>query len=208
MIRPLALALVGMSLLAAPVANAMVASTDHPGSVAILLGVDKVRQELKLTSLQLAILDSVRAEYKTAARKLSEPLPSTPEQRKDAEQKLAALNNRYNSRALSVLNDAQRAQFLAIEKKVLGPISIFTPTTQRELGLSADQRSKIESLRLAGLMKVGKINRGYEEGKYGYQERLDKLRKQKSTEGAALLKVLTPAQRASFLGQGGTTSAS
>ncbi len=54
----------------------------------------------------------------------------------------------------------------------------------------------MEKIRLSGLKAVGKINHKFEAGKIGYQERLDLLRARKLASSEALLKVLTPAQKA------------
>ena len=60
--------------------RATTAAVDHPGSLAILLGIDKVRAGLRLDSLQRALLDSLRDEYKSAARKLANPMPVTAQE--------------------------------------------------------------------------------------------------------------------------------
>lgn len=190
--------LAALALTLVPQAKAVTAAVEHPGSVPVLLGVEKVRDELKLNSLQRAVLDSLRAEYKNAARQIVATNPSTPEQRLDAEKKLLALNARYNERALSTLNTAQRGKFMKIERQVLGALILYTPSVQKELALTPKQIQEVEKIRLAGLKAVGKINGKFEAGKIGYQERLDLLRARKLASSEALLKVLTPAQKAEF----------
>jgi hypothetical protein len=110
-------ALLGICLVA-PAVRAMTAAVDHPGSLPILLGVEKVRTELKLDSLQRALLDSLRDEYKSAARKLTNPMPKTPPERAAAHAKLLRLNDQFNRRALSVLNPSQRAKLAGIEARL------------------------------------------------------------------------------------------
>lgn len=182
----------------APQAKAVTAAVEHPGSVPVLLGVEKVRDELKLNSLQRAVLDSLRSEYKNAARQIVATNPTTPDQRLEAEKKLLALNDRYNERALSTLNTTQRAKFIKIERKVLGALILYTPSVQKELALTPKQIQAVEKIRLSGLKAVGKINHKFEAGKIGYQERLDLLRARKLASSEALLKVLTPTQKAAF----------
>ena len=46
---------------------------DHPGSLVILLGVEKVRDELKLDSLQRALLDSLRGEIQVGGAEVDDP---------------------------------------------------------------------------------------------------------------------------------------
>ncbi len=185
----------GACLLLAGSLPAMTVATDHPGSLPVLLGLDKVRTELHITSLQRAVLDSLREEYKTEARKLFTPLPQTAVERAAAQEKLAKLNQRYNARALSVLNKSQRTKLAQIECRALGALSIYTPNVQKKLNLSDAQKTQIEKLRQKGLTAVGKINRKYAEGKIGYPERMKLLHDRKEAQSAALLGVLTPGQR-------------
>ena len=105
-------------------------ATDHPGSLAILLGVQSVRQELKLDSLQRAVLDSLRGEYKASVRALTDPMPSTPEARVAAEKKLVALNDSFNRRAVSALNRTQRARLHEIEHQVTGATRLYSAEEQ------------------------------------------------------------------------------
>ena len=196
-----------LSLLACLVAvsslNATIAPTDHPGATPILLGLDKVRVELKLDSLQRAVLDSIRSEYKSAVRKLTNPMPVTPEQRAAAEKELVAINERYNQRALSVLNDAQRKRFVQIEHQVLGAGMLYSPKVQSKLALTVDQKKQVNTALDQEKAYVAKINRQFEAGKISYQDRLELLRNRRLAQGESLLKLLTPGQRDTFLALGG-----
>jgi hypothetical protein len=174
---------------------ATIAAVEHPGSLPILLGVDKVRTELKLDSLQRALLDSLRAEYKSAARKLTNPMPVSTLERTAAEKKLLQLNERFNRRALSMLSDDQRAKLVGIERRLLGPTMVYTPSIQAKLGLSEQQKEKVESIRRQGLAYVGKINRKFEAGKIGPQQRIQLLKNRRAKQNSEILQVLTPEQR-------------
>ncbi len=184
-------------------AFATTAATEHPGSVPVLLGVQSVRNDLKLTSLQRALLDSMREEYKTDARKLTDPAPATTEQRLAAEKALAGLNERYNKRALATLDKAQLKRFAEIENQILGETKLYSPSVQGKLGLSAQQKGQIESIRQQGLVYVGKINHQFENGKIGYQKRLELLRDKRLSQGVEIRKVLTPEQQKAFDAMGG-----
>jgi hypothetical protein len=178
---------------------AMTAGVDHPGSLPILLSVDKVRAELKLDSLQRALLDSLRDEYKSAARKLTSPMPVTPQERAAAEKRLLQLNQRFNKRALSVLNDDQRVKLSEIEGKFLGATMVYAPSVQAKLELTEQQKHQVEGIRRQGLAYVGKINRKFEEGKISQQQRLQLLRSRRNAQAAEILRVLTPKQRDAVL---------
>jgi len=188
--------------------HATTAAVDHPGSLPILLGVEKVRGELRLDSLQRALLDSMRGEYKSAARKLTNPMPKTAQERAAAQEQLLELNERFNKRALSVLNVAQRARLSEIEAKFLGATMLYSPSVQAKLKLTEEQKRQVEAIRQQGVAYVGKINRKFEEGKIGHRQRLQLLRNRRVAQGAEILQVLTPEQRNAVLALEGKKIAS
>jgi hypothetical protein len=200
-------ALLGICLVA-PTLRATTASSDHPGSLPILLGVDRVRAELKMDSLQRALLDSLRDEYKSSARKLTNPLPKTPEERAVAHAKLLQLNEQFNRRALSILNPAQRAKLSSIEARFLGPTALYSPAVQTKLKLTDEQKRRIEAIRQKGVVYVGKVNRKFQEGKISQHQRLRLLRSRRMAQGAEMLRLLTPEQRDTLLALGGREIAS
>jgi hypothetical protein len=204
-------ALAGVLLIHCAVASfvhATTAGVDHPGSLPILLSLDKVRAELRLDSLQRALLDSLRGEYKSAARKLTNPMPVTAEERAAAEKRFLQLNERFNKRALSVLNDDQRAKVSEIEGRFLGATMVYAPSVQAKLGLTEQQKRQVEGIRRQGVAYVGKINRKFEEGKISQQQRLQLLRNRRTSQGAEILQVLTPKQRNAVLAWEGKKLAS
>lgn len=198
----LVLSLLVCALAASPLSAAIVPS-EHPGAVPILLGLDKVRAALKVDSLQRAVLDSIRSEYKASVRKLTNPMPSTPEQRVAAEKELVAINERYNQRALSVLNETQKKRFVQIEHQVLGATMLYSPKVQAKVGLSVDQKKQVMGIHGEEKAYVAKINGQFEAGKISYQDRLELLRTRRLSQGTTLLKLLTPEQRDAFLALGG-----
>jgi hypothetical protein len=193
MIRAL---LASVALCTASSLHALVPAVDHPGALPILLGVEKVREELKLNSLQRAVLDSIRSEYKTAARALVAKPPATAAA---AEKALVALNERYNKRVMNTLNPAQKIEVVAIEKSMLGGTALVAPRVQKELALTPKQSAKIASLRAEGDKFLAKVNRQFAEGEIGYFERLELLRDRRIAMGEKMLAVLTPQQRTKFI---------
>jgi hypothetical protein len=197
-----ALSLLACVLMASSL-NAAITQSEHPGSVPILLGLDKVRAELKIDSLQKAVLDSIRSEYKAAVRKLADPMPVTPEQRVAAEKQLVALNERYNQRALSVLNDSQRKRFIQLEHHVLGATMLYSSKVQKKVGITPEQQKQIAGVLDSEKAYVAKINKQFEAGKISYQDRLELLRSKRLAQGTQLLKLLTPEQRDALSSLGG-----
>ena len=188
--------------------SATTAAVNHPGSLPILLGTDKVRSVLKLDSLQRALLDSLRDEYKSVSRKLANPMPVTAQERAAAESKLLRLNERFNKRALSVLNEDQRETLSEIEGNVLGATMVYAPSMQAKLGLTEQHKRQLEDIRKRGIAYVGKINRKFEEGKISQQHRLQLLRNRRVAQHAEILAVLTSEQRSAILALEGKKLAS
>lgn len=182
---------------------ATTSAVEHPGALPVLLGLDSVRTELKLDSLQRAVLDSLRDEYKSAVRKLTNPLPATLEQRVAAEKQLVGINERFNKRALSALSNGQRKRLHEVEHQILGATKLYSPSVQGKIALTDKQKQAIEAIRLNGLAYVGKVNHQFEEGQISFQDRLGLLRSRRVSQGTALFRVLTPAQRSAFLALGG-----
>jgi hypothetical protein len=182
--------------------KAITAAVEHPGSLPILLSNDRVRAELKLDSLQRALLDSLRAEYKSSARKVTSATAAENEH-SSAEKQLRQLNERFNRRALSMLSEVQRKKLLQIERKFLGATMVYTPSVQATLGLTDRQKKQVEDIRGKGLTYVGKINRKFERGKISQQQRLQLLRNRRTSQGAELFQVLTPEQRNTVLALAG-----
>jgi len=173
-------------------------ASDHPGSLPILIGNEAVRKELHLSSLQLALLKSLRGEYQDSVRKLTHPMPKTEAELAVAEKEFFAVSVRFNNRALSVMNPSQRKRILEIEHQVLGATSLMNSSVQSKLQLTEQQKQKIESIRKKGMGYVGKVNRKFSEDRINADERLDLLRKHRISESKSLLKILTPEQRTAF----------
>lgn len=184
--------------LAAGSVNATTAAKEHPGALPLLVGIESVRNSLKLDSLQRAVLDSIRDEYKTEAKKLFKPAPATPEAKKETLAKLDALTERFNARVLAALNPTQKKKLESAEAEVLGATILVSPKVQKELGLNAAQSKKIEALRQKGLGYVDKVNKQFEEGEIGYFEKLELLRSKRLSLNKAMLGVLTPDQQKAF----------
>ena len=114
----------------------MTAAVDHPGSLPILLGMDKVRAELKLDSLAAGVAGfAARRIQVDLARELTNPMPATKQERAAAEKRLLQLNERFNKRALSVLNEDQRAK-LSLDRSAMfsALLIVYAPGTQKSSG--------------------------------------------------------------------------
>lgn len=173
--------------------------TTPPGSQAILLGTDGVRKELGLTSLQRAVLDDIRDEYREETRTVVAKAGESLESKKAAQAQLDALTAKYNRRALRVLNDEQLARFKQVEAQILGAYVLLDAKVQQQLALTPKQRQKLAYVYSRLQRTASAINRDYESGRISYYQRILALRDNRIDRSDDLLERLTKEQRAKLL---------
>jgi len=172
---------------------------EFPGSVPVLLSNQSVRKDLALTQAQCASLDRIRADYKSDARTITAKFPENASGRKAANEVLRQLNARHNAAALKVLTPAQRQRLDQVGHQTLGGLMLFVPRIQQKLQLTKGQIGALEALREEGEAFADKVNRAFEEGEIGLQERLESLRAWRIKQSARILHVLTATQKNSLL---------
>ena len=175
------------------------APADHLGSVPILLGLDSVRKELKITTSQADRLDIVRADFKSGARKLTAQAPMSPTARRSAAAALAKLKTKANADALAVLTPTQRCRLAQIEYQVLGGTMLLSHSVQKTLKLSVSQIAVIGKLENKGIAYAGSVNQRFEDGKISHHERLILLRTNRTKQAEAMIRLLSPAQRQALM---------
>ncbi|MEI6492166.1 MAG: hypothetical protein WCO94_06435 [Verrucomicrobiota bacterium] len=190
-------------LLTAPLPAAT--TTGHPGSVAVLLGLDSVRNELKLTKSQCDQLDKIRSNFKADAHLITTRPPATQVEKSAANSTVKSLINRYNEKAVAVLTPQQHARLVQIERQILGGLMLFQPDEQKLLGLSSSQIAALGQIRSNGEAFASRVTNSFEKGNLTLQERLATLRNYRIKQSAKCLQVLSPAQRKAFRSLQGTT---
>jgi Spy/CpxP family protein refolding chaperone len=170
-----------------------------PGSVAVLLGVDSVRKELHLTSLQRAVLNDIRNEYRDDARDIVAKAKADLESKKQAQSKLDALTASSERRALRVLNDDQRQRLTEIQYQIRGGYELLSPVLQQKLELTAEQKAKIAKIYIRGEKYTSKVNAKFEKGQISLYQRLLDLRENRLDRSDDFLAVLTEEQYSKFL---------
>jgi hypothetical protein len=197
---PLALlVLTGCASVESQTHNPKVGQDDHPGSIPILLGLEPVRQDLKLSSLQCALLDSLRTEYKSRCRKITALGMTDVDAGIRASWDLKSVRNQFNSRALAVLSSSQQDRLRQIERQMLGGNLLTSPAEQKLLGLTPDQQRRIASIAAGRSERIAAINAKYQNPSgSSFLKDLNLRRYQRSTS-SQMLSVLTDHQSKQWL---------
>jgi hypothetical protein len=114
------------------------------------------------------------------------------------DQRLFALIDGNNARALALLTPVQFARFSEIQNQILSYSMLVSPQIQKQLRLTYRQRASIEALRVRGLEFVSEINRSYGSGAVSHKNRVDILRDYRMRQAEEMKALLTPAQRNAF----------
>ena len=173
-------------------------ATDYPGSVCILLGVDKVQEDLHLNPKQKARLATLREDLKEKARALTEKATKDSIPKIESEKELFSLIDTNNDQSLAVLSAPQLVRFNQLQNQALGYSMLVSPKIQSALQLTAKQSASIEGIRLKGLEFVAETNKTFLNGTISHQKRMELLRNYRLEQAEAMMRVLTSEQRKKF----------
>ena len=197
MLKKSLLAIFGLALAASAPLQATTRATDYPGSVTLLMEMPSVRSDLGLSSTQTAQIHSLRRELKFRSESLLKS-PAAPNTGLTPDQRLFALIDGNNARALALLTPTQFARFTEIQNQILSYSMLVSPQIQKQLRLTYRQRASVEALRIRGLEFVAEINRSYGSGAVSHKNRVDILRDYRMRQAEEMKALLTPAQRNAF----------
>ena len=179
------------------------AASDSPASVPVLLGLEPVRQDLKLTTLQCALLDSLRAEYKAKVGVVAAVGLADKKAAPKAAADIASYRATYHRRALNVLSPTQQTRLGQIERQMLGATILTSVSEQKLLGLNERQVRKISEISAYEQKKAAAIMKKFNDGKStSFSKDID-LRNLQKTIGRSIYAQLTPDQRKQWLGLSG-----
>lgn len=198
MLKKTLLAIFGLALAASAPLQATTRATDYPGSVTLLMEMPGVRSDLGLSSTQTAQIHSLRRELKSRSESLLKS-PAAPNTGLTPDQRLFALIDGNNARALALLTPTQFARFSEIQNQILSYSMLVSPQIQKQLRLTYRQRASVEALRIRGLEFVAEINRSYGSGAVSHKNRVDILRDYRMRQAEEMKALLTPAQRNAFV---------
>ena len=197
MLKKTLLAIFGLALAASAPLQATTRATDYPGSVTLLMEMPGVRSDLGLSLTQTAQIQSLRRELKSRSQSLLKS-PAAPNTGLTPDQRLFALIDGNNARALALLTPTQFARFTEIQNQILSYSMLVSPQIQKQLRLTYRQRASVEALRIRGLEFVAEINRSYASGAVSQKNRVDILRDYRMRQAEEMKALLTPAQRNAF----------
>jgi len=172
---------------------------DYPGSVTILMEMSSVRKDLGISPVQGAKLNLLRHDLKSKAKALAKNTGTLNASGLTSDQRLFALIDRNNAKALSLLSPDQFARFHQIQNQILGYTMLVSPKVQKELLFTPKQTAHVEAVRIRGLEFVAQANRSFEDGTMSHTKRVEILRNYRIEQAAEMKKILTPAQRQSFV---------
>ncbi len=181
-------------LFAAPLLAAK-SSPDSPASVPVLLGLDPVRQDLHLSSLQCALLDSLRSEYKSRARQITAIGMADQDAALRANWDLKDLRKQYNRRAVEVLSSSQQDRLRQIERQMLGGTLLTSVSEQKLLGLAPWQQQSLSVIEKNDQAGAAAITARFNDGKISNFSKDIQLRRLQQNTSKKMLAVLTPQQK-------------
>jgi hypothetical protein len=173
-------------------------STDYPGSVTLLLEVPEVQKELWLDKAQVGRIHALRRELKSRSRSLVQKVKPTEIDGLTADQRLFALIDSTNSKALALLTPTQLDRFHQLQNQILGYTMLVSPKLQKQLDLSKNKIQAIEKIRTEGLAFVAETNRAYEHRDISHAKRIELLRNYRLEQSSRMRGVLTDAQNRLF----------
>jgi len=149
--------------------------------------------------LQCALLDSLRSQYKSQARNLTQLGMADQDSSLRASWDLRALRKQFNGRALAVLTPSQQDRLRQIERQMLGGNLLTSPAEQKLLGLDAGQQQQLAAIALNSQSQINAINARYNAGQLSSFSKGIKLRGIQSKTSRQMLSVLTHQQKKQWL---------
>jgi hypothetical protein len=181
-------------LAALALAGTALAAENFGGSLSILLGNESVQKELNLTSLQRAVLEDIRNEYREDSRAIVAQVAVGAESKKAARAQLEALTAAADRRAEHALSSAQRKRLQEIRHQILGGYMVLSPFVQAKLGITPAQKAKIAKIEQRSQKNIEKVNTAFETGKITYYQRMMSLRQNRIDRSQELFNLLTSEQ--------------
>jgi hypothetical protein len=186
---------------AAPVATS---SADSISYMPVLLNQPEIHKDLKISPVQDARINVIRAECRAKVGVLSAEGLLDPLLAPVALKNLPRYQASCNRRVLAVLTPSQRVRFREIERQFHGGLFLLSPSEQNLLKLTPEQRHKIAEVRSVDASKAAEVQQAFREGKKTQLRREMDIHRIHRTTARSLLAVLTPEQKKVWLSSLGT----
>jgi hypothetical protein len=186
---------------AAPVATS---SADSISYMPVLLNQPEIHKDLKISPVQDARINVIRAECRAKLGVLSAEGLLDPLLAPVALKNLPRYQASCNRRVLAVLTPSQRVRFREIERQFHGGLFLLSPSEQNLLKLTPEQRHKIAEIRSVDASKAAEVQQAFRDGKKTQLRREIDLHRIHRTTARSLLAVLTPEQKKVWLSSLGT----
>jgi Spy/CpxP family protein refolding chaperone len=173
----------------------LASQSESPASLAVLLGLPGVRQELAITPVQAGLLDAIQASYKARAKQITAIGMAEEDAAMRANWDLKSLRKQCNARAMDLLTPSQQDRLLQIQRQMLGGSLLSSPSEQKILGLSDAQRRTLATLAAAQQSEVNAVNAKSQTGLFAGYDKASELRRIQSETSKSMMAVLTPEQK-------------
>lgn len=171
------------------------AGSDSPASLAVLLGLDGVRQELRITPAQAGLLDALQADYKKQAKNIMAIGQADQDAALRADWDIRSLRKQYNARSLSVLTGDQQQRLMELQRQMIGGSLLTSVSEQKLLGLSPEQQQQLAALGSSSQAQATSVNAQAQAGQIsGFRKGIELRRIQRQTSGQ-MMALLTPDQK-------------
>jgi len=185
------LLLAGLSPLLASSGN----GSDSPASLAVLLGLDGVRQELRITPAQSGLLDALQSDYKSQAKTIMAIGQADQDAALRADWDVRSLRKQYNSRSLAILTPDQQQRLMELQRQMLGGSLLSSVTEQKLLGLSPQQQQQLAALGSSSQAQATSINAQTQAGQLSDFRKGIELRRIQQQTSDRMVAILTPDQK-------------
>jgi len=185
------LLLAGLSPLLASNGN----GSDSPASLAVLLGLDGVRQELRITPAQSGLLDALQSDYTSQAKTIKAIGQADQDAALRADWDVRSLRKQYNSRSLAILTPDQQQRLMELQRQMLGGSLLSSVTEQKLLGLSPQQQQQLAALGSSSQAQATSINAQAQAGQLSDFRKGIELRRIQQQTSDRMVAILTPDQK-------------
>lgn len=169
--------------------------SDSPASLAVLLGLDGVRQELHITPAQSGLLDALQADYKKQAKNIMAIGEADQDAALRADWDVRSLRKQYNARSLAVLTPDQQQRLMELQRQMMGGSLLTSVSEQKLLGLNSRQQQQLAALGSSSQAQATSVNAQAQAGQISEFRKGIELRRIQRQTSDQMMALLTPDQK-------------